>query len=422
MNMFLEGLSHALSSLGANGILPIGLFILALIFRMKIGEALRAALTGAVGMVGMNLTTDMLVAKMTPATQAMVERLGWKLDIVDTGWSLISYAWGSPVSGILIILGIVLNLVLLVTNFTKTLMIDFWNYWSFLACGAIIYGGTESVLCSVVATGVYMAVTWKWSDKVAPTFQEASGMEGCTWPTGAIVAPAMIGIPVIKLCQKIPGIRSIKADPENLQNKLGIFGETMVVGFFIGIIIGILANFDVISCFLIGVNMGAVMILLPRMISIMMEGLLPIASAAQEFCEKRLKGRKVWIGVDASTLMGNPCNMTSIMIMTPIVTVMSIIPGNRMLAVASLVAIPWFIIPLAYYAKDNILHTCIAAFVVFAVYFLCATALATAHTNIAIICGSLADNSTLTSCLSEGGNPITWIIYQIMKLFHLTVV
>lgn len=422
MDLFLEGLSTVLSTLGANGILPIGLFILALVFRMKIGDALRAALTGAVGMVGMNLTTDMLVAKMTPATQAMVERLGWNLDIVDTGWTLISYAWGSPVGGILIVVGIVLNLLLLVTNFTKTLMIDFWNYWSFLACGALIYGATENVVLSIIATAIYMVITWKWSDIVAPTFQEASGMEGCTWPTGAIIAPAMIGIPVIKLCQRIPVIKDVKADPETLQKKLGVMGETMVMGFIIGIIIGILAGFSATSIFLLGVNMGAVMILLPRMIGIMMEGLLPIAGAAQEFCEKRLNGKKVWIGIDASTLMGNACNMTSIMIMTPIVTVMSIIPGNRMLAVASLVAIPWFIIPLAYYAKDNILHTCIAAFVVFSVYFWCATALAGAHTNIAIICGTLKDNLQLTSCLSEGGNPITWIIYKLLQILGYTVV
>ena len=164
------------------------------------------------------------------------------------------------------------------------------------------------------------------------------------------------------------------------------------------------------------------MVLLPRMISIMMEGLLPISNAAQEFCEKRLHGKKIWIGIDASTLMGNPCNMTVIMLMTPIVTIMSIIPGNRMLAVASLVAVPWFIIPLAYYAKDNILHTLIAAIVVFAEYFWCATALAAAHTNIAYICGSLDSTNTLTSCLSEGGNPITWIIYKILQVFNQTVV
>ena len=91
----------------------------------------------------------------------MVERLGWHLDIVDTGWSLISYSWGSPVAGILILIGIGLNLVLLITNFTKTLMIDFWNYWSFLACGALIYGATESIMWSCIATAIYMAITWK---------------------------------------------------------------------------------------------------------------------------------------------------------------------------------------------------------------------------------------------------------------------
>ena len=422
MGFNLNVITDVLSQLGSNGIVPIGLFIIGLIFRMKIGDALRAALTGAVGMVGMNLTTDMLVAQMEPATTAMVERLGWNLDIVDTGWSLMSYAWGSPVGGLLILVGIGLNLLLLATNFTKTLMIDFWNYWSFLACGAIIYGATESVLWAVVATAIYMTITWKWSDWVAPIFQEASGMEGCTWPTGAVIAPAMIGFPVIKLCQKIPGLKDVKADPETLQEKLGIFGETMVMGAIIGVIIGILAGFDPIHVFLLGVNVGAVMVLLPRMISIMMEGLLPISNAAQEFCENRLHGKKIWIGIDASTLMGNPCNMTVIMLMTPIVTIMSIIPGNHMLAVASLVAVPWFIIPLAYYAKDNILHTLIAAIVVFAVYFWCATALAAAHTNIAYICGSLDSTNTLTSCLSEGGNPITWIIYKILQIFNQTVV
>lgn len=415
MNAFLSGMSTVFSSLGSNGILPIMLLILGLIFGLKFGEALRAALTGAVGMVGMNLTTDMLVAKMGPATTAMVARLGWELDIVDTGWSLINYGWGAPAAGLLIIMGIALNLVLLFTNFTKTLMIDFWNYWSFLACGALVYAATDgSILWSCVATAIYMMITWKWSDIVAPTFQEASGMEGCTWPTGAIIAPLMIGLPVIKLCQKIPGLKDVKADPESLQNKLGIFGETMVMGAVIGAIIGVLAGFGVVDCWLLAVNVGAVMVLLPRMISIMMEGLLPIAGAAQEFCQRRLKGKTVWIGIDASTLMGNPCNMTSIMIMTPIVTFMSIIPGNRMLAVASLVAVPWFIIPLAYYAKDNIVHTCIAAFVVFACYFWCATALAGAHTHLAEICG--AGTGVMTSCLSEGGNPITWIIYKVLDL------
>ena len=300
-------------------------------------------------------------------------------------------------------------------------MIDFWNYWSFLACGAIIYGGTENVLISCVATAIYMIVTWKWSDLVAPKFQEASGMEGCTWPTGAVIAPAMIGIPVIKLCQKIPGIKDVKADPETMQEKFGIFGETMVVGAIIGILIGILAGFGPVDIILLGVNMGAVMVLLPRMIGIMMEGLLPIANAAQEFCEARLKGKEIWIGIDASTLMGNPCNMTSIMIMTPVVTAMSLIPGNKMLAVASLVAVPWFIIPLAYYADDNILHTCIAAFVVFAVYFWCATALAGAHTHIAQLCGTAIESGQLTSCLSEGGNPITWIMYKILQLLGQTI-
>ena len=43
MDAFLSGLSTVLSSLGSNGILPIMLLILGLIFGLKFGEALRAS-------------------------------------------------------------------------------------------------------------------------------------------------------------------------------------------------------------------------------------------------------------------------------------------------------------------------------------------------------------------------------------------
>lgn len=405
------------TGLGSNGILCVALLIIGLVLGLKIGDAVRSALTATVGFIGLNLIVDMLIAQMSPATMAMVERMHWNLDVVDVGWGLMGMAWGQPASGMVIIALIATNIALIFLRFTKTLMVDFWNYWSFAACAALIYGATGNVVFTVLAACIYMAVSLKWADTVAPKYQEFYGIPGCSWPTGAIIAPAMIGIPVVKLLQKIPVIKDIKADPETMQRRMGIFGEPIVIGAVLGMLIGVIAGYDVRKVLLLGFNMAAVMILLPRMIQIMMEGLITISDQAKEFTAKYMKGREVWIGIDASTIMGNPATMSAILIMTPIVTFMSIIPGNRMLATASLVAVPWFIIEITAYAKENILHICLAAMVVFAIYFWCATAMAGAHTEIAKIVGSeLPEGTSLISSLSEGGNPITFILYKILDL------
>lgn len=410
-----------ITSLGGEGILAIALFLLGLLFKVGVGKAVRSAITSAVGFIGLNLVVDMLTATMGPATAAMVERLGWQLEIVDVGWGLIGMAWGAPVAPFIILTAILLNIVLILTGFTKTLMIDFWNYWSFCAAGALAYGATQSIWFSVLTAAIYMAICWKVADLVAKNYQEFYGMPGITWPTGAVIPPIIIGYPIIKLLQKIPGIKDIKADPEAIQEKFGVLGEPVIIGSFVGVLIGILAGFPVNEVIVFALKMAAVLVLVPRMIQVLMEGLLAISDGAQEFTQKYFKGREIFIGIDASTIMGHPATLSAILIMTPIVTFMSpILPGNKLLAVASLAAVPWFIIPLTSYAKGNIVHIVLAAMAVFAIYFWGATALSGAHTQLAMITGTtLPEGAEMIGSLSEGGNFITWIMVEISKLLGM---
>jgi galactitol PTS system EIIC component len=409
------------TGLGGGGILAIALFLLGLLFKVGVGKAIRSALTSAVGFIGLFLVVDMLIAVMGPATAAMVERLGWQLDIVDVGWGLIGMAWGNPSAPFVIITAIVLNIALILVGFTKTLMIDFWNYWSFAAAGALAYGATQNILYSVLVAAIYMAVCWKVGDWVAEkSYQEFYGLPGITWPTGAVIPPIIIGYPVIKLLQKIPFIKDVQADPDTLQDKFGVLGEPVIIGAILGWLIGILAGFSAQDVILMGIRLAAVLVLVPRMIQVLMEGLLAISDGAQEFTKKYFKGREIYIGIDASTILGHPATLSSILIMTPIVVIMSIIPGNRLLAVASLAAIPWFLIPLTSFAKGNVLHICLAGVVVFAVYFWCATLLAPAHTQLALLTGfEIPEGAQLIGSLSEGGNFITWILVELSKLFGL---
>ena len=74
------------------------------------------------------------------------------------------------------------------------------------------------------------------------------------------------------LFDRIPGLRDWKADPESIQKRFGVFGDSTVMGFLIGLIIGILAGYDVAGTGQLAVKTGAVMALCQKWLLILMEG------------------------------------------------------------------------------------------------------------------------------------------------------
>ncbi|EGP9995386.1 PTS galactitol transporter subunit IIC, partial [Listeria monocytogenes] len=200
-------------------------------------------------------------------------------------------SWASPVAAILIPICLVVNLALIFFKVTKTLDIDIWNYWHFIAAGAtgyIVTGGNWwfAILCAIIYE---IAVLWM-ADRTQPMVEEFYGLKGISLPTGSTAAFGFIGIPVGWLIAKIPGIKNIHVDPETIQKRFGIFGEPMMMGLILGIAIGILAGYDVGAVAQLGMSMGAVMFLMPRMVKILMEGLIPISESAREFMKSRFKG------------------------------------------------------------------------------------------------------------------------------------
>ena len=56
--------------------------------------------------------------------------------------------------------------------------------------------------------------------------------------------------------------------------------------------------------------MAGVMVLMPRMVKLLMEGLIPISEGAREFLQKRFgedsENAKIYIGLDAAVTTGHP--------------------------------------------------------------------------------------------------------------------
>ena len=84
---------------------------------------------------------------------------------------------------------------------------------------------------------------------------------------------------------------------EKIGDKIGVFGEPSVMGLILGVLLGIGAGFDVTSVLSLGMICAATMVLMPKVCSILMEGLAPIAEATQEMVSKKMKGREIRIGM-----------------------------------------------------------------------------------------------------------------------------
>ncbi|MFD3042263.1 PTS transporter subunit IIC, partial [Streptococcus agalactiae] len=113
------------------------------------------------------------------------------------------------------------------------------------------------------------------------------------------------------------------AKPETIQKRFGVFGDTTVMGLIIGIVMGLLAKYNVTNTLQLGIKTAAVMVLMPRMVALLMEGLTPISESANTFVQKRFPGREVNIGMDSALSVGHPAVLSSSLILIPITILLS---------------------------------------------------------------------------------------------------
>lgn len=348
--------------LGATVVLPILIFIFGLILGTKPGKAFTSALTVGVGFVGVNLVITLLTNSLGPAAQEMVKRFGLHLTVIDVGWpaaSAISY--GTTLGSLSIPITIITNVILLIFGLTRTLDVDVWNMWHAAFIASLTYALTNSFVMGIVAIVVYTMMILFMGDIIGPQITKFYGFPDITFPHGTSAPDFFIAIPFNWLFDRIPGFKNWKASPEAIQKRFGVFGNSTVMGFIIGLIIGILAGQNFTQVAQLAVETSAVMVILPRMVSLLMEGLIPISDAAKAFIQKRFPGRKLFIGMDSALSIGHPAVLSASLLMVPITIFLAVIlPGNTTLPFGDLATIPFLVCLMVAVFDGNIIRTIVA--------------------------------------------------------------
>ncbi|EHL4391934.1 PTS galactitol transporter subunit IIC [Salmonella enterica] len=405
---------------GPTVLLPLVLFFLALFFKVKPAKALRSSLIVGIGFVGIYAIFDILTSNVGPAAQAMVERTGISLPVVDLGWPpLAAITWGSPIAPFVIPLTMLINVAMLALNKTRTVDVDMWNYWHFALAGTLVYYSTGSFVLGLSAAAIAAIVVLKLADWSAPLVAKYFGLEGISLPTLSSVVFFPIGLLFDKIIDKIPGVNRIHIDPENVQKKMGIFGEPMMVGTILGVLLGIIAGYDFKHILLLGISIGGVMFILPRMVRILMEGLLPLSEAIKKYLNAKYPGRDdLFIGLDIAVAVGNPAIISTALILTPIsVFIAFLLPGNKVLPLGDLANLAVMASMIVLACRGNIFRAVITAIPVIVADLWIATKIAPFITGmVKDVNFKMAEGSSgQVSSFLDGGNPFRFWLLEIFN-------
>lgn len=399
---------------GPTVMLPVIITIIGMIFGLKISRAFKSGLTLGIGFAGIKLILDFMTTNVGPAAKAMVERTGVKLDALDVGWgSIAAITWASPIIAILIFAILLVNIVLLILKRTHTLDVDIWNYHHMAIVGVMVYFVTKNVFLGVGAAVLMAIITFKISDWSQPMVEDFFGIPGVSLPTVSALSSLVIAWPLNWLLDRIPLFRNSKFTIKDAQKYLGFFGDSMIMGGIIGLVIGALAGYDIKAILQLGVSMAAVLVLIPKMTSLFMEGLMPISDAAQKWSQEKFKGRKLFIGLDAAVVVGNPDVITTALIIIPLtIATALVLPGNRVLPFADLAVVPFRVAMVVALTRGNLLKNIIIGLVITASLLWCGSATSPVLTAIAKSVGiNLGSSSMLISSFAATSMIQSYLVF-----------
>ncbi|SFG78741.1 PTS transporter subunit IIC [Sporolactobacillus nakayamae] len=348
----MSGFQQVMSTFGAAILLPIIIFIFELCLRVKPTKAFRSAIFIGIGLNGLvSILNPYFLGLMGKAVSEMVTSNGFQLPYVDTGWALLAALGYSTTIGALIIpLGIVVNLILLWLKLTDTLDLDIWNFWHWAFIGSMVYFVTGSLIAGIltsVAVEIFLLVL---ADITAPAFQAHFKLPGISFPHASAQGGAPVAFLLKWVFERI-GLTKIQVNSTTIRKKFGIFGDSVVIGFLVAVLIGFIAWFRNLGAMetwsgilTLGVGTGAFIYLYPKATAALLEGFAVLNDKVRTLLTKKGVKRQINFGMDGALTIGHPDVITvGLLGMISTVPLIFFLPGNRFLMLADLGVTPFFL-------------------------------------------------------------------------------
>ena len=415
------GFFQEFMSLGASVLLPVVIAIIGLFFRMKPTKAIRTGLLVGIGFQGLVLTINLLMSTIQPVLD-YYSKMGSGYDTVEIGFAALGAAsWTVPFAVFAIPVIFLINILLVRIKATKVLNVDIWNFMHFLVPGALAYALFNNALLGFAVTVACAVITLFIAQIVAKPWEEYFGLEGTTCSTFSLIAfcyPIAKGVDWI--INHIPGLNKVDLSLEKLSGKLAFFGHPEVIGLVVGLFLSLMTFQPVPKILTICAGMAATMLLIPRMVAIMMEGLTLLGNAANEYMKSKLgEDSELYIGMDIALGLGDPTCITCTAIMIPVVIGLSfLVPDMRFFPLGILAEVCYIAPMCALASKGDVFRTLVSMSVIFFVAMWLMSINADFCTQMLSVCNVDFEGASVTAS-HFGWNPGVLFVAALAKLFGM---
>lgn len=417
--MFTQIMQYILD-LGPSVMLPIVIIILSLLLGMKVGDSFKAGLQIGIGFVGIGLVIGLMLDSIGPAAKAMAHTFDIQLNVIDLGWPGASpITWASQIALIAIPIAIAVNILMLILKMTRVVNVDIWNIWHMTFTGALVHIATGSYWLGILGVIIHAAFVYKLGDWFSRDTKNFFELDGIAIPHGTSAYLGPVAVLVDTVIEKIPGVNKISFSADDLQKRFGPLGEPVTVGFFMGLGIGLLAGYALKDTLQLAVKTAAVMLLMPRVIKPIMDGLTPIAKHARKKLQARFGGEEFLIGLDPALLLGHTSVVSASLIFIPLTILIAVIlPGNKVLPFGDLATIGFFVAMAVAIHQGNLFRTLISGTIIMSITLWIATQTIGLNTQLAANAGTLKAGEQVAS-MDQGGSPVTYILVQLLTLENI---
>jgi PTS system galactitol-specific IIC component len=225
---------------------------------------------------------------------------------------------------------------------------------------------TNNIWLAFALAIVVEVVTIKLGDWTSPLTQKYFGIPGTSLPHTETVNWAPFNMAIEKaFLSKIPSLQKSRLDPESLRERIGIWGEPMMLGLYIGVLLGlfiwIVSDTAWTIILQLAVTVPALIFLEGRMIGILIDGLTPIVDGMRDVFQRseRFKTREILIGIDAGPIgLSNPASVVVGMLGIVLYLLLTlVIPGFKILPLGDLAIVPIYYMFAAAASKGNLVKT-----------------------------------------------------------------
>lgn len=400
LDSFFSGLSSVFNAFGATVFVPIILFIIAVCMGVKAKKAFNSALLCAVGLTGFNLVINSYGAVITPVVNSMVQNTGVNLPALDTGWQSTSViAYSTTVGLVFIGIAIILQLVLFFLKWTNVFMAsDLWNNYSFMVWGSMLFALTGNMWLALACMVVQLLYILLFSEAVAKRWSTHYQYPNCCMTAPHHMESVPFAILMNWLLGKI-GFNKIKLNAAAIQKKFGLFGEPMFIGLIIGAIIGIIGGWGDLfaaetaltawgTVTASAISTAAVMAVFPKVGGIFASAFTSLTDAYKSKAAKSGQGREWYLSVNDAAGYGEPNTLVTGILLMPIMLGLAfVLPGNTILPMLDLVALPYMVEVFVSVSHGNIAKSLVMGVIWFSLGLIIASYLAPTFTEVALGAG-----------------------------------